>query len=544
MTIITAWLSCINTISGQSFQPTLIYGATSPNDLLNDPNTGKVGIGRYMNWPDPTDPLTVGGDISLYPDKDQIERSVWGRTEQGWFSLYSGVNPNDGCHIQLYGFKHPSSPGMIKFHSFYGGNPEAYKFEVFDPITGVVDTNLVMDHNANSRFGNGVPITNDRLTVDGSVYLYDHADLPRGILARSSVGSLNLFSGSNATDGTSVNLFANQHQTFGRIYFNSPTNDGGFYFNRVINGSPQHKMVCDMQGLLHLSNNIAWSYHLTPNAQRAINGLTTTGSLALHTDMDAITGGQLEMYGRAHGTSPGQFRFSSFGTSTLGFRFVNTLSNGTTTQLFHLDNNGTIHTKNDIKFDLGTATAWNGIKGHKTTGGFTIMANTSSSDGPGIELYGHTHSTRPDEMTFVTAGTNSNTGFSFTTYTGSSTWTELVKIQKDGKVKIGSLSVTMPGNYKLYVETGILTERVRVAVKTSNDWQDAVFNDDYPLRSLEEVSSYIKANKHLPDIPSAEEVVKNGIDLGEMNALLLKKIEELTLYVIEQQKQIDNLSRK
>ena len=82
---------------------------------------------------------------------------------------------------------------------------------------------------------------------------------------------------------------------------------------------------------------------------------------------------------------------------------------------------------------------------------------------------------------------------------------------------------------------------MRVAVKTSNDWQDAVFNSNYNLRSLEEVSSYIKENKHLPDIPSADEVVKNGIDLGEKNALLLKKIEELTLYMLQQQKEIDML---
>ncbi len=62
-----------------------------------------------------------------------------------------------------------------------------------------------------------------------------------------------------------------------------------------------------------------------------------------------------------------------------------------------------------------------------------------------------------------------------------------------------------------------------------------------PLHQLER---YIITNKHLPDIPTEKEVLKNGIELGEMNALLLKKVEELTLYVIEQQKRIEKLEKK
>jgi len=75
-------------------------------------------------------------------------------------------------------------------------------------------------------------------------------------------------------------------------------------------------------------------------------------------------------------------------------------------------------------------------------------------------------------------------------------------------------------------------------------WSDFVFNDNYKLRELEELEDFIMENKHLPDIPSEEEVLKSGVQLGEMNALLLQKIEELTLYIIEQDKKTEKLNRK
>ncbi len=73
---------------------------------------------------------------------------------------------------------------------------------------------------------------------------------------------------------------------------------------------------------------------------------------------------------------------------------------------------------------------------------------------------------------------------------------------------------------------------------------DYVFHDDYKLRSLQELEQYIKTHKHLPDIPSEKEVIENGLNLGEMDALLLQKVEELTLYVIELQNQIEKLKKQ
>ncbi len=72
---------------------------------------------------------------------------------------------------------------------------------------------------------------------------------------------------------------------------------------------------------------------------------------------------------------------------------------------------------------------------------------------------------------------------------------------------------------------------------------DFVFHPTYKLMPLNQVEQYINTNSHLPEIPSAEEVSKNGMNMGEMQNKLLQKVEELTLYVIEQQKQIEELKK-
>ncbi len=86
--------------------------------------------------------------------------------------------------------------------------------------------------------------------------------------------------------------------------------------------------------------------------------------------------------------------------------------------------------------------------------------------------------------------------------------------------------------------------RVRAdAVKVYTTWADFVFEEDYELPTLKEVEEHINEYGHLKDIPSAKEVEANGIELGEMNKLLLQKIEELTLYLIEKDKEMDALSQ-
>ncbi|HVI48607.1 MAG TPA: hypothetical protein VM802_27310 [Chitinophaga sp.] len=105
---------------------------------------------------------------------------------------------------------------------------------------------------------------------------------------------------------------------------------------------------------------------------------------------------------------------------------------------------------------------------------------------------------------------------------------EKMRIRYNGEVGIGT---TDTKGYKLAVAGSMIAERVKV--KQYVNWPDFVFHQDYQLPSLATVENYIKENQHLPEIPSAADVAKNGIDVGEMNEKLLKKIEELTLYLID-----------
>ena len=115
-----------------------------------------------------------------------------------------------------------------------------------------------------------------------------------------------------------------------------------------------------------------------------------------------------------------------------------------------------------------------------------------------------------------------------------------------GTVHIGDqLNWAIPdGEYRLWVEGGIRTEKVKVDIASQNGWADYVFEEDYELMPIEELAAYIKEHKHLPGVPSAEEVVENGIELGEMNKILLEKVEELTLRVMEQEKRIEELEKQ
>jgi hypothetical protein len=117
-------------------------------------------------------------------------------------------------------------------------------------------------------------------------------------------------------------------------------------------------------------------------------------------------------------------------------------------------------------------------------------------------------------------------------------------IRGNGQVEIGyDIDIPNSSLYKLAVGGGILAEEVKVQLKES--WPDYVFENAYQLTDLSELEKFIQTNKHLPEIPSAAEVkADGGIELGEMNRLLLQKIEELTLHAIRQEKLINALSEK
>jgi len=122
------------------------------------------------------------------------------------------------------------------------------------------------------------------------------------------------------------------------------------------------------------------------------------------------------------------------------------------------------------------------------------------------------------------------------------TWEHMTELRADGSAYFkGAISIgTTNATHKLNVNGTIRANEIIV----ETGWADYVFEKDYKLLSLPEVENFIKENKHLPDVPSAQEVSDNGVSLGDMQSKLLQKVEELTLYVIDQNKRIEKLEKE
>ena len=165
------------------------------------------------------------------------------------------------------------------------------------------------------------------------------------------------------------------------------------------------------------------------------------------------------------------------------------------------------------------------------TGGYAGGANPGF--GPAIVFSGSI--TGLGERTLgriATVNENGNTsGLSFYTQTTADSVSEKVRIDHTGNVGIGTTNPTE----KLSVNGKI---RAKEIIVETAGWSDFVFADDYKLTSLADVEAAIKTTKHLPGVPSAQEVAEKGVSVGNMQALLLAKIEELTLHQIAQEKRL------
>jgi len=141
-----------------------------------------------------------------------------------------------------------------------------------------------------------------------------------------------------------------------------------------------------------------------------------------------------------------------------------------------------------------------------------------------------------DDMKAGTFATNTKGRFIIRTNNADRLWVDSV-----GYVTIGGkIGPTLNGPYKLAVKGRVAATDFNVVA--SGSWPDYVFADDYKLKSLEETEAFIKANKHLPNIPAAALIEKEGFALGDMQKRMMEKIEELTLHLIESNKQINQLT--
>jgi len=189
------------------------------------------------------------------------------------------------------------------------------------------------------------------------------------------------------------------------------------------------------------------------------------------------------------------------------------------------------------------ATGAMGLAGPTGPAGFTGPQGTTGATGPmgptgAIGLVGSTGPQGPAGTTGTTGatgpigGTNKQFIFNDNGIAGGAE----VYYNVNGSVGIGTQNT---GTYELAVDGEIAARELNINLDA---WSDFVFADDYQLPTLENVENFINENGHLPEIPSAENVVENGVNVGEMQTKLLQKIEELTLYIIELKK--ENVAQK
>lgn len=162
-------------------------------------------------------------------------------------------------------------------------------------------------------------------------------------------------------------------------------------------------------------------------------------------------------------------------------------------------------------------------------------------------MYGKTHATYPGQFKIMYGGAPAIGNFSVMFYDGTSYYTNLF-INPAGNVGIGTITPTSKLSVNGALSCTDISANGKITTKevevTLAAFPDYVFDDEYQLRPLSEVEKFIKENKHLPGIPAAKEVVENGLSLGDMNVKLMEKVEELTLYVIQLQKEVDSLKEK
>lgn len=322
---------------------------------------------------------------------------------------------------------------------------------------------------------------------------------------------------------------------FGQAWAGATTPSGVIYRS----GNIGLGTVTSPSALLHIQNTGAVPFMLERTTFSQNNNFKIFFTSNPATGITAGAGSTIFLSSNPTGVSDMLFMPS---TTTYGLIIKSNLNVGVGTldpkELFHV-NNGAIKITG-ANPNGGPMILLGGSPTSAPYGEWGIEYNTAVSGKEGINFWKPFSSTGLGTANYLLFLSN-NTG-----NVGINTNNPTAKLTVNGNVLIGDPStVTIPNsNYKLFVETGILAEKVRVAVKNTTNWSDYVFDPAYKLKDLSNLESYIHSNHHLPGIPSAEEVVKSGVDLGEMDSKLLGKIEELTLYIIEQNKKIEALQKQ
>ena len=301
-----------------------------------------------------------------------------------------------------------------------------------------------------------------------------------------------------------------------------------------------------------------------------INGDTTTesGFIGVNTNtphqMFHIVGGNIlisrtsNIINKALGSTNGSILFGDETSSTYpygswGIEYVNDSTQGHGLNMWKTwDQNGgglnnVIFLCEEMKYKgyVGIGTNHPKQKLHVVDGNILISKTSVRADGStnGSILFGdEPSSTNPYGKWGIEYVNNDDEGYGLNFWkpfdTGGGYMNNVLFLKDNGNIGIGTKNPL----YKLSVNGTILAKEIRINEDPSY-WPDFVFDKDYKLMSLAEVRQFVSENKHLPNVPSAADIDGKDVSLGEMNRILLQKVEELTLYIIDLQEQIDTLKK-
>jgi hypothetical protein len=275
-------------------------------------------------------------------------------------------------------------------------------------------------------------------------------------------------------------------------------------------------------------------------------GATEAGKMQHWNDnlqlVNSTTGGNIELY--TQGSSNPRFVAKSTGEIGIGIGNpvykLHVLSSGTNARTAYFYNQGTASTKYALYAESDNAGEGNkyGVYGK------AIASPTQTSDD---KIYGVRGSATTDGSSGTLYGVYGSVDFNgapgSSALYGLSSGVNHFALYANGNayfeddVRIGHTDDI--AGYKVSVDGKILAEEIKV--KMSENWPDYVFEADYALMPLEELKAKLQHQKHLPGVPSAYEVENDGIELGKMNKILLEKIEELTLYLLQKDEEINAL---
>lgn len=485
-------------------------------------NVGVYGY-AYMNQGQTTNGgnTTIGGlfKSDLGVEVDDFRGSIYGLKAVGEIGagsvsethLYNSSDPNQNdenivTNGKVYGI-YAEAKGTVD--ASYPQNMTTTYAGYFKATEGTNNYAIYSSEGLN-YFQDNVGIGIDPNTLDPSVAL--------AVGGKVGIGTGNPQSTFEVRSSDSSTEYWNAQTLSASITNNSPTAQAAKYFinnDMAVNGTYGNGNIIGSHNMLRIQNSSMSNSARTLYGRVNMTGQGSANSVALmSTHFEGNSTGTLNnFYGMAIGSLGG----------------VSGFSNGTTT------------INNTYGLFIGDITA-----GNQTNVPYSVYASDEETNnffagnvGIGTDLTNNPNNYKLDVNGTINATDVLINGLPISNSTN--TWDQ---VNDDlhytlGNVGIGTAEI--PEGYSLAVDGKAIMEQVKVQLSGDWEWPDYVLQEGYDLLSLKDTKEYIRKNGTLPEIPSAKEIQENGIDLGDMNLRLLKKIEELTLYQIDLLERIESL---